>query len=192
MSHSYIPPVRNRAPLTTRSSSLRCVSAAEHHTVEQYYKTGNTKPRKHLSRSDLSWNTREDLVKIPSFWEAALETKRRCFSKVSLESNVTPNIIRSSDSFSIVPPIVKGGNWGVGMHCAWLRDYHSLGLTRIQLHSPKVTPLTNPEKVTDQWLCYCNSNAWGWHTSHQSRVISITDQHIFQNGKKLRSGQKEK
>ena len=36
MSHSNTPPVKNLAPLTTRSSSLRCVSAAEHHTAEQY------------------------------------------------------------------------------------------------------------------------------------------------------------
>ena len=29
-----------------------------------------------------------------------------------MESNVTPNITRSSDSFSTVPPIVNGGDWG--------------------------------------------------------------------------------
>ena len=39
MSQSNTHPVRNRAPLTVRSSSLRCLSAAEHHTAEQYYKT---------------------------------------------------------------------------------------------------------------------------------------------------------
>ena len=32
-------------------------------------------------------------------------------------------------------------------------------------------------------LCYCNSNAWGWNNSHQSGVISITNQLIFQNRK---------
>ena len=64
------------------------------------------------------------------------------------------------------------------MHCARPRDYHSLGLTRIQFHPPKVTPLTDPAKVTDQGLCYCISDAWGWHNSHQSGVISITDQLI--------------
>ena len=37
-----------------------------------------------------------------------------------------------------------------GMYCARPRDYHSLGLTRIQFHPPKVTPLTNPAKVTDR------------------------------------------
>ena len=42
------PPAIKQAPLTTRSSSLRCVSAAEHHTAEQYSKTGKTKPQKHL------------------------------------------------------------------------------------------------------------------------------------------------
>ena len=47
-SHSNTPQVKKLAPLTTRSSSLKCVSAAEHHTAEQYSKTGKTKPLKHL------------------------------------------------------------------------------------------------------------------------------------------------
>ena len=111
MSHSNTPPVRNRALLTARSSSLRCVSAAEHQTAEHYSKTGRTKGRKHIPRSDLTWNTRQDLVKIPNLWEAALETERRCFSKVILESNVTQNLTRPSDSFSTVPPIVNMGDW---------------------------------------------------------------------------------
>ena len=55
----------------------------------------------------------------------------------------------------------------------------------MQLYSSKVTPLTNPTEVTDQGFCYCNSNAWGWHNSHQSRAICITDQIIFQNGKQV-------
>ena len=152
MSHSNTPPVRNRAPLTARSNSLRCESVAEHYTAEENSKTGKTKPRNHLSRTDLSWNTRQDFLKIPSLWEAALETKRKCFSKVILESNVTPNITWSSDSFCTVPPVVNGGR--LGMHCAaWPGDYHSLGLTHTQFHSPKVTPLTNPPKVTDRGLC---------------------------------------
>ena len=77
------------------------------------------------------------------------------------------------------------------MHCARPRDYHSLGLKSIKFHPAKVTPLTNPAKVTDQGLCYRNSDARGWHNSHESGVISITDQLIFQNGKKLRSAQEE-
>ena len=181
-------PVRKLAPLTTRSSSLRCVSATEHYNAEQYSKMDRTKPRKHLPRSDLSWNTRLDFLKTKSLWEAALETERWCFSKLILESNVTPNITRSSD----LQYSSANNYWGwLVMHCAWPGNYHSLGLTCIQLYSPKVTPLTNPAMVTDQGLCYCNSIAWGWHNSHQSRVISITDQLLFQNGKKLRSVQEE-
>ena len=64
------PPAKKQAPLTTRSSSLRCVLAAEHHTAEQYSKTGKTKLQKHLMMSNLSWNTHEDFLKIPSLWEA--------------------------------------------------------------------------------------------------------------------------
>ena len=102
-------PVRNRAPLTARSSSLRCASAAKHQTSEQCSKTGRTKPRKHLPRSGLSWNTRQDFLKIPSLCEAALQTEQRWSSKVIFESKVTPKITRSSDCFSTVPPIVNGG-----------------------------------------------------------------------------------
>ena len=112
MSHSNTPPVRNRAPLTARSSSLRCVSAAEQQTAEQYSKTCRTKPRKHLPRSDLYLNTHQDFLKIPSLGEAALETERRCFSKFIIESIVTPKITRLSDSFSTVLPIVNWGDWG--------------------------------------------------------------------------------
>ena len=80
-SHSNTPPVKKLAPLTTRSSSLKCVSAAEHHTAEQCYKMGRTKPLKHLPRSSLSWNSCQDFLKIPSHSEAALETERKCHSK---------------------------------------------------------------------------------------------------------------
>ena len=47
-------------------------------------KRGKTKPRKHLTSSNLSRNTRQDFLKTPFFWEAALETERR-FSKVILQ-----------------------------------------------------------------------------------------------------------
>ena len=103
-----------------------------------------------------------------------------CLSKVILESNVTPNITRSSDSFSTVPPIVAGGDGGcilrnletiivlvlLAFNFTYQRSHHSLTLP----------------KVSDQGLCYCNSNAWGWYNSHHGGVISITDQLIFQNG----------
>ena len=103
-------PSSKLAPLTTRSSSLRCVSAAEYHTAEQYSKTGRTKHRKHLPGSNLSCNTCQDFLKIPSLREAPLETERRCYLKVILESNVTRKITRLSDSFSTVPTIVNEGD----------------------------------------------------------------------------------
>ena len=61
--------------------------------------------------------------------------------------NDTPNITRSSDSLSTVPPIV---NTGDGMHCARPGDYHSLSLTHIKFHPQKVTPLTNLDDITAQ------------------------------------------
>ena len=56
-------------PLTTRSicSSLRCVSAAEHHTAEHYTKADRIKLRKHLPRSSLQLNTRQDFLKVQAF-----------------------------------------------------------------------------------------------------------------------------
>ena len=104
--------LKKTASPATLSGSLRCESAAEHHTAEQYYKTDRTKLQKDLRRSDRSWNTCQDFLMIPSPWAAALETERRCFSKVILASNVTPNMIRSTDSFSTVPSRVNRDNWG--------------------------------------------------------------------------------
>ena len=180
MSQSNTPPVRNRAPLTARSSSLRCVTAAEIHTAEEYSKTGRTKPWNHLLRSYLSWNTRQDFLKIQILWEAALETNWRCFANVILESNVTPSITRSSDSFSTVPPIVNEGDWGcivrdletiivlvlLTFNFIQQRSHHSLTLIRSRIRASTTV-----------------TNTWGQHNSYQIGVISITDQLIFQNGK---------
>ena len=77
------------------------------------------------------------------------------------------------------------------MHCAWPGHYHSLGLTRIQYHPPKVTPRIHSDEVTVQGLSYRNSSPWGWHNSHQSGIVSITNKLILQNGKKFRGVQKE-
>ena len=162
MLHSSTPTVRNRAPLTSRSCSLRCVPAVEHHTAGQYSKMGRTKPRKHLSRSYLAWNTHQGFLKIPSLWEAALETKWRCFSKISLESNDTPNITRSSDSFCIVPPIVNGGDWGcivrdletiivlvlLSFNFIPQRSHHSPTLPRSQIRDSATVTLTPGDGTT--------------------------------------------
>ena len=112
MLYSNTTPVKILTLVNTQSSSLMYVSAAEHHTAEKYSKEGTTKPPKHLTRSNLSLNTQQDFLRIINLWEAAQEIERRCFSKVALESNVTPNMARSSDSFNTVLPIVNGGATG--------------------------------------------------------------------------------
>ena len=75
---------------------------------------------------------------------------------VILESNVTPNITRSSDSFSTVPPIVHGGDWGCIVHdmetiivLVFLafnfipkRSQHSLTLLRSRIRDSATVTLT--------------------------------------------------
>ena len=76
--------------------------------------------------------------------------------KSHLRSVVTPNITRSPDSFSTVPPIVNADDWG-----NIVRDLETLRLfTRIKFHIPNVTPLTNLDEVMSLELSYCNSNEW--------------------------------
>ena len=133
---------------------LGCLSIAEHHTAEQYSKTGRRKPRKDRLRSNLSWNTRRTSQRYNAFnWEAVLEAERHCFSKVKL---------RSLDSFSTVQPIVNGGDWGF-----------------IELYSETIIVIVlltlnlSPKGHTTHHLCrghgsgtlLINSNAWGWHSS---------------------------
>ena len=100
-----------------------------------------------------------------------------------MESNVTPNIARSSDSFSAVPPIVNGGDWGcivsdletiivfvlLALNFIPQRSHHSLTLPRSRI--------IDPATVT---LMLGNST-----TAIKVDFISKTDKLIFQNGKKL-------
>ena len=111
--------VRKRTPLTTRSSSWRCVlySRAPHcRTVLQNRQDKTTKasPKmQSIMEYSLGLSIYHVILKMLRLWEAAVKTERRCFfSKVILEPNVTPNITRSSDSFSTVSLIVNGGEWG--------------------------------------------------------------------------------
>ena len=137
--------------LYTRSSSLWCASAAEHHILCLGLGS-STKPRKHLSKSNLSLNTRQDFLNMPNLWEASLETERRCFSKVILESNATPSILKSTDSFSTVSSIVNRSNYGC-IVCDLETIIYSLSLARIEFHPAKVTPPTNFAEGTVQELC---------------------------------------
>ena len=53
MLHSKTPAVKKRAPVTTRSVSLRRASAADHHTGEQYSKTGRKKTKASLKKQSI-------------------------------------------------------------------------------------------------------------------------------------------
>ena len=135
---------------------------------------GQTKPRRRLPGSSLSWNTCQNFMKIPSHWEASLEIERRYYSKVIFESNVTPNITRSSDSFSTVPPIVNAGDWGC-IECdletlivlvllafnfipQW--SHHSLTLTRLRLrYSATVTLTPGDARQLSKWSHRHNGSA---------------------------------
>ena len=75
------------------------------------------------------------------------------------------NISRSSDSFSTVPSMVNGGEWGCIVHD--LETIIVLVLLTFNFIPPKVTPRIHSDEVTVHGLCYRNSTAWGWHNSHQ-------------------------
>ena len=110
MSHWSTPPVNKTGTTdyTVQKFQVYICNRGPHcRTVLQ---TGTINPENHLLRSSLSWNTRQDFFKIPSLWEATLETERRCFSKVILESIVTQYV-------KVVRPPQRSSGW-LGMHCA--------------------------------------------------------------------------
>ena len=89
------------APQTTQSSSLMCVSAAEHHIAKQAEQnpesiSQETVYHRILARTSSRYQAVEKLL-----W------KQTCFSKIILESNVTQNITKSSDFFRTVLPLVN-------------------------------------------------------------------------------------
>ena len=115
MSHSNTPPVKNQAPLTARSSSVYCVYWWPITRLQNSTPKLAGQKTESISQEAIYHGTLvacQDFLKIPSIWETALEIEQRCFSKVILESSVTPNTTRSSDLFSTVPTIVNGGNSG--------------------------------------------------------------------------------
>ena len=79
-------------------------------------------------------------------------------SKGHLGIKFTPNISKSSDSFSTVPPIVNAGDWGGIVH-----DLETIRVSVLLAFNfiPQMAPFTNLAEVSDQGLCYCNSNTWG-------------------------------
>ena len=109
--HTQIhPQLKKLSPLTTQSSSLMCVSTAEHHTTEQYSKTCRTKSLKHLPKSSLSWNTCQDFLK---------KSYRRCSrnrAKMILKSHLGIKChFQYNKVFRLLQhslPIVNAGVWG--------------------------------------------------------------------------------
>ena len=101
--------------------------------------------------------------KIPSLREGDLESEQKCFSSVILESNVTPNIARSSDPFSTVPPIVNVGDCGcilrdletiivlvlLALNFIPKRSQHSLPLSRSRFGDSATVTLTPGDGATD-------------------------------------------
>ena len=111
MPHSNTPTVRNRASLTARNSSLRYIGSRAPHcrTVLQ----NRQDKTKEVSQEVIYYGTLLRTSSRYQVFEKLLYRKQEnIFSKVSLESNVTPNLTWSSDSFSTVPSIVNGGDWG--------------------------------------------------------------------------------
>ena len=85
---------------------------------------------------------------------------------------VTPNITRSSDSLCTVTSIVNGGDW----RCI-VRDLQTIIVLVLLAFSFVPQRSHHSPTLPRLRICYCNSNAWGWHNSHQSGVITITDHH---------------
>ena len=95
-------------------------------------------------------------------------------------SNVTPNITRSSDCFRTVPPIVAEVT-GDALCMTWRLS--SLGLTRFQYHSPKITLTLPRSRISDSATVTLTPGDGTTHVKVESS-ISITDQLIFQNKRK--------
>ena len=100
--------------------------------------------------------------------------REKMLLKGHLKSNVTPNIFRSSDSFSTVPSMVNGGEWGyivsdletiivlvlLAINFIPKMSHHAFTLTRSRF--------TESATVT-------RAPGDGRQNSHQSGVVSITN-----------------
>ena len=143
----------------------------QHHTAKQHSKTSRTKARKHLQRRVQSWNSHQGFLKIPNLWEAAQEPSDDASER--MESNVSPKITRSADSFSIVPPIVNACDRGcivrdlvtitvlvsLALNFYPQRSYHSLTLRRSRIRDSATVTLTPGDgtlKYLRQYWCYRN------------------------------------
>ena len=110
MLHSEKTPAKKPALLTTFSSSLRCESA-EHHTAEQYYQDRQNKA------PELSQMERPIMKYLPGLshdtkpLSCCTGNRAKVLLKGHLNIKRHPNMTRSADSFSTVPPRVNGVDW---------------------------------------------------------------------------------
>ena len=90
--HSKTPSAKKTALLTTLFNSSRCELADEHHTAcWEILQTGQDKAPKRSHNAPIM-KSLPGLSHDTKPWVSAMETERRCYSKVILASNGTPNI----------------------------------------------------------------------------------------------------
>ena len=90
--------------------------------------------------------------------------------------------IKVSNSFSTVPPIVNGSDWGYivcGLETMIILVLLLISLTSHSISSRKVTQHPNLDMIMVQGLCYCNSSDWiisqqttKWSHRHNPSVYS--------------------
>ena len=101
-------PVKKLAILTTRSSSLRCVYLQSNSTTKLAGRNPGSIPMKEFI---MEYSPRLPQESRYQVFEKLLWKRAQMLLKIHLESNVTPNISRSSDSFSTVLSIINRGGW---------------------------------------------------------------------------------
>ena len=88
-------PAKKLPPLTTGFNCLRCGSAYEHNTAEQYSKTGKTKRRKHLTIEAIGYEILFWIFKCSryqAFAKLFMKQNGDDSQRSSLTSNLTQNI----------------------------------------------------------------------------------------------------
>ena len=155
--HIQLTPVKKLAPLTTRSSTLRCVSADEHYTAEQHSKTGRTKPRSIFQEAIypgiLARTSTRYLKPLRSC--SGNQVKMFLKSHLGIECHSQYNKV-VTDTFNTIPPIVNAGDCGcivrdletiivlffLAFNFISQRSHHSLTLTRSRLRDSVTVTLT--------------------------------------------------
>ena len=97
---------------TTLSSNNRWEFAADIQTCKQYSCIGSTNAQKHLATTAISQKTPIVFLKMQTPLEAEAAIALICFSKINLETRMTPKIFNSETIFTTEPSMTKSGNKG--------------------------------------------------------------------------------